>query len=174
MGMFLLSVLSHFISFGGAHFFSVLLHLYFSTSSRRSNIHVTFLCFTCRIPSLNLSRHSPSPRVYKARKRGYLYPKHLKVVAGTGFTFLLSADDAMAPDGSGETRRRIRERIGHVHPPLNTVVALVDAHNPTFPVLFDADLLPPSYHYTDYSRVLTITALASLTPQNWVIEERQR
>ena len=54
------------------------------------------------------------------------------------------------------------------------MVALVDAPNSPFPVYFDVCLLPPRYHYTDYSLVLTITALESLTPQNWVIEERQR
>ena len=79
----------------------------------------------------------------------------------------------MAPDGSGETRCRICERIGHAHPQCTAVVTLVDAPNPPLHVYFDAGL-PPRYHYTDYSRVLTSTALASLPPQNWVIEQRQR
>ena len=79
----------------------------------------------------------------------------------------------MAPDGSGETRCGISERIGHAHSQCTAVVILVAAPNPPLPVYFDAGLLPPRYHYTDYSRVLTSTALASLLPQNWVIEQRQ-
>ena len=54
-------------------------------------------------------------------------------------------------------------RTGHAHPQCTAVVILVDAGK-----------LPPHYHYTDYSRVLTSTALASLPPQNRVIEQRQR
>ena len=41
----------------------VLLHLSFSTSSGRRNIHAPFLCSTSRVPPLNLSRHSPIPGV---------------------------------------------------------------------------------------------------------------
>ena len=80
----------------------------------------------------------------------------------------------MAPDGSGETRCRVCERIGHAHPQCTAVVTLVDAPNPPLHVYFDAGLLPPSYRYTDYSWVHTSTALASLPPQNWVIELQQR
>ena len=65
---------------------------------------------------MNLSWHNPSPRVWETRKRFYLYPNRLKVVAGTGFVVLVSEDGAMAPDGSGETRCKVRERIGHVYP----------------------------------------------------------
>ena len=46
--------------------------------------------------------------------------------------------------------------------------------NPPLHVYFDAGLLPSRYHYTDYSRVITSTALASLPPQNWVVKQRQR
>ena len=76
--------------------------------------------------------------------------------------------------GSGETRCRIRERTGHAHPQCTAVVTLVDAPNPPLHVYFDAGLLPPLYHYTDYSRVFISTPMASLPPQNWVIEQRQR
>ena len=55
---------SYLVSSGGAHCFTVvLLHLSFSTSSGRLNIHVPFLCSTSRVPPLNLSRHSPRPGV---------------------------------------------------------------------------------------------------------------
>ena len=97
-----------------------------------------------------------------------------QVLAGTDFAVLVSAQSAMAPDGSGETRCRICARIGHDHPQCTPVVTLVHAPNPPLHVYFDAGLLPPRYHYTDYSRVLTSTALASLQPQNWVIEQKQR
>ena len=54
---------SYLVSSGGAHCFTVLLHLSFSTSSGRRNIHIPFLCSTSRVPPLNLSRHSPRPGV---------------------------------------------------------------------------------------------------------------
>ena len=54
------------------------------------------------------------------------------------------------------------------------VVTLVDDPNPPLNVYFDAGLLSPLHYYTDNSWVLTSTALASLPPQNWVIEQRQR
>ena len=43
---------------------------------------------------------------------------------------LVSAKIAMAPDGSGETRCGICQRIGHAHPRFTAVVTLVDAPNP--------------------------------------------
>ena len=54
---------SYLVSSGGAHCFTVLLHLSFSTSSGRRNIHVPFLCFTSWVPPLSLSRHSLRPGV---------------------------------------------------------------------------------------------------------------
>ena len=66
------------------------------------------------------------------------------------------------------------EGTGHAHPQCTAVVTLVDAPNPPLHVYFDAGLLPPLYHYTDYSRVFISTPMASLPPQNWVIEQRQR
>ena len=48
---------------------------------------------------------------------------------------------------------------------------LADAPTQPLHVYFGAGLLPPLYHYTDYSRVLTSAALASLPPQNWLIEQ---
>ena len=91
--------------------------------------------------------------------------KHLEVLAGTCFAVLVSAENAMAPDGSGETRCRICERIGHAHPQCTLVVTLVAAPNSPLHVYFDAGLLPPRYHYTDYSRVLTSTVCISTTTE---------
>ena len=54
------------------------------------------------------------------------------------------------------------------------MVTLSDAPNPPLHLYFDAGLLPPRYHYTDYSRVFTSAELAYLPPQNWVMEQRQR
>ena len=64
--------------------------------------------------------------------------------------------------GSGETRCRICERTGHAHPQCTAVVTLVDALNPPLHIYFDAGLLPPRHHYTDSSRVLASTEIASL------------
>ena len=46
--------------------------------------------------------------------------------------------------------------------------------NPPLHIYFDAGKLPPSYHYVDYSYVLTSTALDSLTTQQWVTDRRKR
>ena len=63
---------SYLVSSGGSHCFTVLLHLAFSTSSGRRNIHILFLCSTSRVPPLNLliSRHCPLGPGYR-RQRQY-------------------------------------------------------------------------------------------------------
>ena len=50
----------------------------------------------------------------------------------------------------------------------------MDAAAPPIHAYFDAGMLPPGYHYIDYSRVLTSAELASLPPQQLVADERQR
>ena len=73
-----------------------------------------------------------------------------------------------------QQRCRICEQTEHADPQYTAVVHLKDAPDPPLHCYFDAGLLSPRCHYTDYSRVLTSTALASLPLQNWVIEQRQR
>ena len=117
--------------------------------------------YTCTISVFYISSTPFEPIPAQPMTRGIgdtlaflLCSKHLEVLAGTGFAVLVSAESAMAPDGSGETRCGISERIGHAHSQCTAVVILVAAPNPPLPVYFDAGLLPPHYHCTDNSRVL--------------------
>ena len=47
------------------------------------------------------------------------------------------------------------ERIGRAHPQCTAVVTRYTTPSPPLHVYFDVGLLPPRYHYTDYSRVFT-------------------
>ena len=89
-------------------------------------------------------------------------------------TWLVKQQQRQQRKHQQQPRCRRRERTEHGHPQCTAVVTPACAPNPPLRVCFDDRLLPPLYHYTDYSRVLTSTVLASLPPQNWVIEQRQR